>query len=326
MQVSFSGLFGQLESHKIDSEFILVDWNPPSDKPLLVNIIKWPEVSKHCTIRVLVVPDSIHHRYKYSDKIPMNAVVALNSGIRRARGKFILPITMGLLFSNELVSYIASKNLDIKERYRVDRYDVSWGVLKYETLKEQLDYCQNNIIRIHAQSHQEKSENGFPSLHTDACGDFQLMSRHHWHLLCGYREIDIIAAHVDGLLSYASYAAGVREVVLHNPMRVYHIDHDDQFNHRLKRIHPPLDKWLSTRFIPVWFSKTAMKMYHKLIGYEVKTSVHDVPTLDYSEYRRMCHEIVAGKISYIFNDENWGLGQESLDEFVVNAADWDKSP
>ena len=35
MQVSISGLLEQLEKHRIESELILVDWNPPADKPLL---------------------------------------------------------------------------------------------------------------------------------------------------------------------------------------------------------------------------------------------------------------------------------------------------
>ena len=281
MQVSISGLLEQLEKYKIESEFILVDWNPPTDKPLLKDVIQWSDRLEYCTIRIITVPPLIHQRYKYSDKIPMNVVVAINCGIRQARGRFILPSTIDLLYSGELMSYIASKGLKEDERYRVDRCDVDRNVALYNTLKEQLDYCQKNIIKINSHSHVTKR--GLPDLHTNACGDFQLMSRHYWHLLRGYREADITAAYVDGLLSYASYVAGVREIVLGSPMHLYHIDHDDKFADRCK------------------------------VG---------VYGLGYAKYREMCHDIVNGKQSYIFNDDSWGLGFVYFTRQVLKGGEW----
>ena len=65
-------------------------------------------------------------------------------------------------------------------------------------------------------------------------------------------------------------------------------------------------------------------MFMVFMGYNIKSSVRGIPTLSLTEYRKMCKDIVAGKRSYILNDENWGLGQESLEEFVINTADWDK--
>lgn len=66
------------------------------------------------------------------------------------------------------------------------------------------------------------------------------------------------------------------------------------------------------------------RMLMVFIDYKGKSSVHGVPTLDYIEYRKMCRDIVAGRRPYIFNDENWGPGQESLGKFVINTADRDK--
>ena len=326
MQVSLSGLLEQLGKYRIESELILVDWNPPADKPLLKDVVKWPDKLRYCTIRVIVVPPSIHQRYKYSDKIPMNAVVAVNCGIRRAHGQFILPGVIDLLYSDELMSYIASKHLKSDERYRVDRCDVDRNVIQYDTLKEQFAYCKENVIRINSHLY-SGAKYGLPDLHTNACGDFQLMSRHYWHLLRGYREADIIAAHVDGLLSYASYAAGVREVVLNNPMRLYHIDHDDKFNDRIERTRLPLENWLSLPFIPAWLNSKIIALYRmflRLIGYKIKSNVYGIPTLSDTDYQKMRQDVVAGRCPYIFNDENWGLERESLEEFIINTADWDK--
>lgn len=330
-QVSLSGLLEQLEKHRIKSELILVDWNPPADKPLLKDVLKWPDKLRYCTIRVIVVPPSIHQRYEGSDKIPMIREVATNCGVRRARGQFILPGAIDLLYSDELMSYIASKGLRRDEEYRVDRYDVDRNVVQYDTLKEQLDYCQKNIIFIKAHTTKPRRRlpwirNDLPDLHTSAAGDFQLMSRHYWHLLRGYSEAHIFA-YGDGLFCYTAYAAGVKEVILNEPMRLYHIDHDGKFTDKIKESALPFENWLSLPFLPTWFRKKIMALYRvflRLIGYKFKSSVYGIPTLDYTEYRKMARDMVAGKRSYIFNDENWGLGQESLEEFVISTADWDK--
>ncbi len=100
MEVSILGRLEQLEKHRIESELILVDWNPPADRPLLKDILQWPEHTKYCTIRVLVVPPSIHQRYEHSDKTPMNMIVAINCGVRRARGQYILPCNIDLIYSD----------------------------------------------------------------------------------------------------------------------------------------------------------------------------------------------------------------------------------
>lgn len=89
----------------------------------------------------------------------------------------------------------------------------------------------------------------------------------------------------------------------------------------------PLENWLSLPFMPVWFNNKIIALYRMfmtVIGVKMKSRVYGVPVLEHTEYEKMCHDIVAGRRSYIFNDENWGLDQESLEEFVINTAGWDK--
>ena len=322
MQISLGSLLEQLEKHRIESELILIDWNPPADKPLLKDVLKWPDKLRYCTIRVIVVPLSIHQRYQYSDKIPMNAVVAVNSGIRRSRGLFVLPGVIDLLYSDELMSYIASKSLKNDERIRVNRCDVNRNVVQCNTPNEQLAFCKHNIIQIHSYSPSD-AESDFPKLHTNACGDFQLMSRHYWHLLRGYREGDIVAAHVDGLLSYASYAAGVKEVILSDPARIYHIDHDHKFHERLKMRRPRFEEWVSSPFMPSRVGKRLIALYRKFMGDRTRAEVYGIATLSHAEYMKICKELIAGKRAYIFNNETWGLGEENVPESVISVAEWE---
>jgi hypothetical protein len=62
-------------------------------------------------------------------------------------------------------------------------------------------------------------------LHISACGDFTLLSREDWFALRAYPEFPIWPMNIDLLLCYAAHHAGIGEVVLHEPMRVYHTEH-----------------------------------------------------------------------------------------------------
>jgi hypothetical protein len=333
LQVSLNGLLGQMEKYHLESEILLIDWNPPPEKPPLRDIINWPAQMRYCTVRNMVVPPGLHNKYKYSDKIKFG-VGAMNCGIRRARGQFVLPRASDVIYSDELVAYIAQKKLGKDERYRVDRYDVDRGVLQYDTLSEQLDFSRNHVIHRNTQDipagwHRLLPENRLPALHTNASGDFQLMSRDRWHLLRGYREPadDILSAYADSLLSFASYAAGVHEVILKYPLCIYHIDHDNKFVESSLGSGLPLEKWLILPFLPAGFNKairTAYRLFLSFIGYRFKGSLNGIPTLHYSEYRRIARDMVAGRRPYIFNDEDWGLGTASLEEYIISTAEWDK--
>lgn len=62
-------------------------------------------------------------------------------------------------------------------------------------------------------------------LHTNGSGDFTLLSRDHWWTLRGYAEFPIWPVHIDSLLCYAAHYAGFHEVVLRDPIRIFHIEH-----------------------------------------------------------------------------------------------------
>jgi len=62
-------------------------------------------------------------------------------------------------------------------------------------------------------------------LHTNACGDFTLLSREDWFSLRGYPELPIWPMHIDAMLCYAAHHAGISESILRQPMRIYHVEH-----------------------------------------------------------------------------------------------------
>ncbi len=322
LKACINGILVQAERHHLRSELILVEWNPLSGRPLIKDVFPWPKRSNFCSVRIIVVPASIHLRYDHSDKYPMHHFVARNVGIRRARGKFILSITNDILFSDELMEYLASEELDKDVMYRIDRYDVKRDAALLHSLDQQLAYCQKNILVVN-----RRLESGFwgstnvPYLHTNASGDFLLLSKDRWHLLHGFPETDVVGMHIDGALCYMAYLAGAKEEILLDPMRIYHIDHDSIW----KR---PEHNWLGTFCLravrPKCVARGLASLVCKFFPTRSRLDVMGIPHLSYAQYRSIVLDMISGKRSIIYNDDSWGLGQDNLDEYLVVSAEWEK--
>ena len=148
MQIFINGLLHQCQQYQLPAELIIVEWNPPVDKPPLASVLSWPIENNPCKVRIIEVPPEIHRRFKHSEGLPLFQMIAKNVGIRRAKGEFILATNIDLLFSDELFSFLASRQLQPGVMYRIDRYDVLSDVPLEASLEEQLAYCQENIIRV----------------------------------------------------------------------------------------------------------------------------------------------------------------------------------
>jgi hypothetical protein len=122
-------------------------------------------------------------------------------------------------------------------------------------------------------------------LHTNACGDFTLMHRDHWFRLRGYPEWEAYSMNIDGFLCYAAHADGLQEVVLRDPMRIYHIEHG-----------------LGSG----WSPEGERKLYQRITSRGI-TWIERERVLEMA--RRMYQR---GPL--ITNDEHWGLEREILGE------------
>ncbi|MEK6234463.1 MAG: hypothetical protein N2C14_07105, partial [Planctomycetales bacterium] len=128
-------------------ELIFVEWNPPSDRPRLAEALRWPE-SRNCVYRIIEVPPEIHRRYEScGPHLPLFQMIAKNVGIRRAQGEFVLATNVDLIFSRELMEWLADRRLTEGAFYRIDRYDVPVDVMDVPSVDEQLAYCKQNLIR-----------------------------------------------------------------------------------------------------------------------------------------------------------------------------------
>ncbi len=452
-QTFVNALLAQCEFHALPTELIVVEWNPPGERRRLAEMIQWPRPNRYCEVRVVEVPGEVHARYRHSHALPLYQMIAKNAGIRRAIGEFVLATNIDILFSDELMRFIADRRLKRGKMYRVDRYDVMSDVPVDASVEERLAYCSSHLIRVNTEDgtfrlseegprplqssdiatpdsgisfqsgwYERELDGGRPfrwvnndaeirleirdhsanalvldlepgpgtgwgpfvlevqgyripveqrsivrvpldlaasspmhlrlhvegggqriasdlrtlnfrvfrcklikghlhrstvqpvrSLkawagrmlkarlaqaqiqpaepmpspilpHTNACGDFTLLAREDWIDLRAYPELELFSMNIDALFCCAAHFGGVREEILEDPMRIYHIEHESG-----------------------WTPDGQKEMYDRL---EAK----GVPWLEYTDVLRWARDMDRLKTPLIFNRADWGLAGEPLNE------------
>jgi hypothetical protein len=315
MQIFINGVVEQCERFRIPAELILVEWNPPADKPRLADVLTWPAAPGWCAIRIIEVDAATHARYRGGERLPLYQMIAKNVGIRRAQGEFVLATNIDVLFSNELMQTIGERALNPQRMYRVDRWDAAADVPLDATIDEQLAWCRDNVIRVCGRHgtlelatgrHHHASRAGaavwlfhklqdlhlYPvvsplRLHTNACGDFTLLARDAWFHVRGYAEFDMYSMHLDSLLVHTAAHAGYRQQIWRDPRRVYHIEHGGGWT-------PEADKKLGARL-----------------------DAAGVPRLDYGQLWDWTLEMRLRGARFFNDEDSWGLPDSALPEQVL---------
>jgi hypothetical protein len=256
MRIFVSGLLQQADRHGPDCELILVEWNPPADRPPLAEALPWPTKPGRCRVRIITVPAERHRRFRHAEALPLFQMLGKNVGIRRAAAPFVLATNIDLLFNDGLMRFFAAGRLDPARMYRIDRHDASADVPDDEPVDRQLAFCEANLLRVNtrfgtrnlrtgrltgvhgrlggpltrlADAVTERLSPGLVArplaLHTNACGDFTLMSAERWAAVRGYPEMPVFSMQLDSLLCYQAHHAGTTETMLGGPMRAYHVEH-----------------------------------------------------------------------------------------------------
>jgi len=342
LQATVDNFISQAKQYNLSMELIIVEWNPPLDKPLLKDALSLPDDLGPFSIRFIIVPPSIHKRYKCSKDISIVYGAAVSVGIRRARGEFILTTNSHVLISNELAHFLSLRKLEKDRFYRVFRYDVHRDVIKCTSLEERLNFCEKNIIQTYPET--KTSPHGLaehPVLQTLCGGDFILFSKERWQLLHGWPNLNNLAVGADGLLCYMAYLSGLKEEVLKDPMRLYHIDHKNRWRPLSKdskvylfvknRIISKFDynnkcRILLRRIYWTVFKKEILGFFASAFYHILRSLKRFIPAemLDHNsryllwEYHKVLVEMLKGKRSYIYNDDNWGLPNENFKEYEKN--------
>lgn len=315
-QLFIDGLSEQADKHDMTLELLLVDWNPPMDRPGLAEALRWAP-SERFNPQVITVPPEVHRTFPGANGLPLFQMIAKNVGIRRARSDFVLATNIDILFADELFAFLKSDLLPHR-LYRADRYDVR-ADLADERLPTPAECRALPIIRRHtlegmqypagspsrppqpiwhpagpglAAATKEVSRLvsatwdrvALPRLHTLACGDFTLASREIWSSLRGYPEWPVYSWQLDGVPMYQAYAARVEIVNLRPPMVVYHLEHGEGSG---------------------WTPEGSRRLFARL-------EAAGIPYLSTQAYRRVARKLVRGHGFQPFNGPDWGLASLGL--------------
>lgn len=326
MQKFVDGFITQCKRHNVHAELILVEWNPPEDRPFLNKALKYPKDLGPCSIRIVQVPPELHQKYAHANSLPLFQMIGKNVGIRRAKGKFILATNIDILFSDALFKTFKKKKLKEGVIYRCDRLDIPAVLPETDDYDEILKFCKNefflinrrgtslprkkirvllpivapfvlfikflysfvkrisisligdsykktrdrfrqalkkkelftlkrafilsfDLVRIFfsnlhfikisrpsifflTKKKQRRKKTKFNHLkrrllqiHSNACGDFTLLSKKDWELLRGYVEWPMYSFHIDSILMYQGILGPLKQKNFGSRKPIYHIEH-----------------------------------------------------------------------------------------------------
>lgn len=282
MTIFVKGLIHQCNKFKLPCELLMVEWNPPADRPLLKFVLPAVSSDDYLQIRYIVVPNNLHSQLAYSDKLPLFQMIAKNAGIQRAKAKFVLCTNVDLLFSDKMFARLAKRSLEEGKVYRANRCDVPNTLDEKLPVDKQLEFCENNILKrlgknsrysnfthtsgflfkhfifipllwilskikaVYAKSVTDR----FDALDFDACGDFTLMSKTDWKKIQGYPELEIYSIHIDSMAMISTAAQNIQQVIFKWDECCFHLQHGGgwEFKTPVDRIQfytkfPMLDWW-----------------------------------------------------------------------------------
>lgn len=311
-------VYHQAKRCNINVELILVEWNPPSDKSPLRDVLPIPSADTPVVLKYVVVPPDVHARYKTAAVMPLFQMIAKNVGIKRAQGKFILCTNIDIVFSNESFDYFSKRNLEGGKYYRAHRCDIPKEVMELSTMDEKLIYAEKNILKRFGKSYKHETlvlprfiyffprisialnalalkvwkithPNQFPHFRIDfdACGDFTMMSRQDWEEIEGYPELDMYSIHIDSMGVWAANALEKEQIILPYNAPIYHIYHEDG-----------------------WESDDPIRTIKFL---------ENKPSLDYSIVFKAGMQLIEQRKTWGLNTKNWGMLDLDLPMFEFNA-------
>lgn len=306
MQLFVDGLADQAERFRLPLELIMVEWNPPTDRPPLAEALRW-RPTDHFQPRVITVPPEFHRTLPHADGLPLFQMIGKNVGIRRARAPYVLATNIDILLSDELFAFLSS-GLKPNAMYRVDRRDVLAN-LDGPNLPSPAECRALPAIREHSleglrypNGHPPASARPpqprpklshmamaawdrlvLPKLHTSGCGDFTLTTRDAWWAMHGYPEWPAYSWHMDGVVLYQAFAAGVEMINLQPPMVAIHLEHGEGSG----------------------WTPESRRLFDRL-------DAAGVPYLSTEEYRKLARKLVRGRGFQPVNDDAWGLPEVEL--------------
>jgi hypothetical protein len=324
-----SCLASQLERASVDSEIIVVEWNPVPGRPLLLESLALPRLLSHVTVRGFIVDSQYHVRHVGAQERGIQVGEAANVGIRRARGRFVTAKASDTFFSPEVIAMLARGRLDPDTMYRIDRHDFRIDDPSIWELDDDALLAQIEALPTVRQDWiQQMAYWGLRELHTNACGDFTLLDASYWHLLRGHpRDETVLSFDIDSLVMHAAAAYGVKECRWPPSCKVFKPIHGRLNNSRIVPVFQTwqrqLDRFLANKVSPA-SAHVARTLFdyprRKMLGVESVVG----PSIE-RNFVQPASRWARGELPEPTQPENWGLAGEPLEERVLCYADWSEA-
>ncbi len=146
LRLGLSAWLEQAECYGVPEEIVIVEWNPPRNRPRLSQCLMAGNAA--CRVRVIEVLPEVHAFFSHHEMLPIFEHLAANVGIRRAAGRFVLSARSGVVASEELVARMARRDLEEGSLYRCDTWEAP-APSHDMALKPLLEHCDASVQRIH---------------------------------------------------------------------------------------------------------------------------------------------------------------------------------
>ena len=314
LQKCISSLFRQLNTFKIQSEIIFVNYNP-LPKPSINNFISWPKSNEFITVKIITVAPELHEQFVENNpvkNVPVLEYPAKNAGIKRANGTFILSMNPDIIIDDKFFKDVPKLKKD--NYYRCNRFDFklenedlpSEAIIPYakkhickiwvKAISKEIEVGSFSNFRLKLVLFQQKVEvfryNAIKALnflwsiplhqkaeykfHCNVSGDFMLMHNDNWQQLKAYKENSYLSLHVDALMVVQAATFGLKEQVFSYP--IYHQEHTRRYD-----------------------------------AENENQDFRDAYFVFQSEAQKMIQE----QKSIIFNSKNWGFENSNLEEILL---------
>jgi hypothetical protein len=209
------------EGSRVDYRVTFVEWNPPSDKPLLGPQL----VERFPFLRAIVVKPAVHEALCESDQsIMLN--FSLNCGLRTSDADFCLISAGDLFIGRQLAAYIRELGLNRNCLYRAERVNIR-ADLDFETADSETLEDPANAVSVNTCT--EPPYDVPPYFH--ACGDFLLTDRLSMLGIRGFDEgIRFARLHLDSRFCSTAVSAGLHANLIG---RIFHISHSNSYTNQL---------------------------------------------------------------------------------------------
>lgn len=298
-------------------EFVVCDWNPPSDKQSLKDAYPWELLKR---VKHLVVSPELHHKLCPDQSRPILDYVARNACIRRASAPFILITNQDIFPSLSIFEHLAKRNLSKKYFYRADRCDFDLDYSREIDWIHFEDEAKAHVREKHIRPLSSLTAMSFPvnpktfnKVYTQRT---LLEIKKNKMIYSGFysllRKLDSLLP-LNKLPSYKDYflhtnASGDFLIASQEAFHKIHgsIETNTFYMH--------LDSYLCVQLFAAGYRQaiftyphTVYHSHHSREGREGRSE-----SMTYHEHREVFDKICSGKQSYSFNPPTWGLADYSL--------------